>query len=1279
MADPLRERIAADAALGALRPLTDYERLFPGREPEVAAAWRAAGGGRSSGGSGPHLEDATRGEIGLEALRVTGHRRLELGEPIGAGGMGEVLAARDAVLRRPLALKRVLGGDAPAGSTEDRAPLVKRLLEEAQITAQLDHPGVVPVHELGVDDAGRPYFTMKRVHGHTLADVFRRDREGKGKTLPRTLQVFLRLCETLAYAHRKGVVHRDVKPANVMVGRFGEVYLMDWGLAKLRGDDDAPADRPTSSGATEVITTHRSERLRQGVDAALTMDDQVVGTLGYLAPEQLVGAPVDARTDIYAVGAMLYELLAGHPPYCDPDAAGDFGRMLTRMMKEPPTPLATRAPDAPAELVAITEKALARDPDLRFANAQELAEDLHAFLEGRVVRSHRTGLWIELRKWVGRNRWLAAGIVAVTLATIAATLAFAAQQRRAAVEIGRERDRAQSEAVLAQAERRRADGLRLAALSRLQTDDPGLALALAVEASRRAPSPAATSAVLEALRRHRELRCFFGHESYLSASAWTSDGARLVTGDEAGLVVVWDVAGDAPLHWLDGATEPVVGLAVEPGDRRIAVVHDGGPVRVWDMLSGREARSLAGPATSATFLAPERLVVAGVDGTLTLHDLAAERATVLDRGPGPTRIAAGLAVGGTRIAATGPKRLVLVEADGGTPVVVAGPDGATDPRAVVCAALGEVLVRWGPTDVRTYDLASGEERRRVGGGGTVTAAAYAADGSRLALGVRREGGPARVEVTDARSGAAVASLDLDASVALLVGRDGGTVVAVDRTLAVAAELGTAARAVTLRGHRYTVAQASLSPDGTMLATASHDMTARVWALRPESERRGLVARAAAGHRVLGWSDDGSRALVALPPTNGATTLEVVESKGGTVVARFEDVRGEVARGGLDATGGQAWWLAGRSWRVMDVATGATVRAADLAMAPQTDTAVWPSPDGQRVAAIVGDGLAVFDQASGVEVGRVAVGRAPMRPMWAPDAQHLIVAFPPAARSALFRFDVAESQREFTGHTGFVTDARVDATGRWVVSVAADTTARVFDAATGRTAHLFRGLPMRGARLAMGPRGDRVAITSSKLFLLRLLPEGRLEELATLDREAEEVLNFHPDGQRCWLLDAQQRVRFFDLDAAAEGRRALRRPILPVDGVTDYVADVDDPLDATWYARPDAWWSLERAERSLSRGAFDDADRALADAERQRPAWAAAALCRVRLAAARATAAGTPLDQAVPVLLERIEAARRVGADRVVLRRWNVTPAELERYVKDPQIAAALLRLQPTDR
>ncbi len=302
----------------------------------------------------------------------------------------------------------------------------------------------------------------------------------------------------------------------------------------------------------------------------------------------------------------------------------------------------------------------------------------------------------------------------------------------------------------------------------------------------------------------------------------------------------------------------------------------------------------------------------------------------------------------------------------------------------------------------------------------------------------------------------------------------------------------------------------------------------------------------------------------------------------------------------------------------------------------------------------------------------------MRPMWAPDARRLIVAFPPAARSALFRFDAPTSEREFVGHTGFVTDARVDTTGRWVVSVAADTTARVFDAATGRSVHMFRGLPMRGARLSMGPRGDRVAINSSKLLLLKLTSEGRLEEWATLDREADEVVGFHPDGARFWLLDAHHRVRVFELDAAAEGRKALRRPILPVDGVADYVPDAEDPLDAAWYARPDAWWSLERAERALSRGAFDDAARAVDDAARQRPSWGAPALLQVRLAAARATARGDSVDAAIRDLLERLEAARRQGADRSVRRRWNLTPPELQRYVGDARVAEALRRLHPDD-
>ena len=161
---------------------------------------------------------------------------------IARGGMGAIYKVRDKDLRRSLAMKVILGGE--SGHREPGEPVspefLNRFLEEAQITAQLAHPGVVPVHELGVDRTGRIYFTMSLVRGDTLSTIIRRTRAGRdGWTTSRALQVILRVCETMAFAHSKGVIHRDIKPANIMVGRFGETYVMDWGLAKVLGRPDS--------------------------------------------------------------------------------------------------------------------------------------------------------------------------------------------------------------------------------------------------------------------------------------------------------------------------------------------------------------------------------------------------------------------------------------------------------------------------------------------------------------------------------------------------------------------------------------------------------------------------------------------------------------------------------------------------------------------------------------------------------------------------------------------------------------------------------------------------------------------------------------------------------------------------------------------------------------------------------------------------------------------------------------------------------------------------------
>ena len=213
---------------------------------------------------------------------------------LGRGGMGVVERVYDQRLKRTLAMKLVLRG----GNEQQR---LARFLNEARITSQLDHPGIVPVHDVGVDPQGRAYFTMKLVSGVTLQTVYQRLGEGDPEwSQSRVLRVVERVCEALAFAHERGVIHRDVKPHNIMVGAFGEVHVMDWGLARRLADPDA--GEASASALAQVVD-------RQ-VD--LTLEGAAVGTPAYMSPEQAQGdlARMGPQADVYAVGALLYHLLA---------------------------------------------------------------------------------------------------------------------------------------------------------------------------------------------------------------------------------------------------------------------------------------------------------------------------------------------------------------------------------------------------------------------------------------------------------------------------------------------------------------------------------------------------------------------------------------------------------------------------------------------------------------------------------------------------------------------------------------------------------------------------------------------------------------------------------------------------------------------------------------------------------------------------------------------------------------------------------------------------------
>jgi eukaryotic-like serine/threonine-protein kinase len=289
--------------------------------------------------------------------------RYALGDMLGEGGMGVVHACRDRRIGRDVALKTVRSEHA------QRADLVTRFLREACVQGQLEHPAIVPVYDLGRDPEGNVYFTMKRVRGATFEQIFaalRDNDEHAARQFSRRklLTAFGSVCQALHFAHARGVIHRDLKPGNVMLGDFGEVYLLDWGLAKILG-------------GPELLEL---EGARAGGAAGKSIHGATMGTPGYMSPEQVQGDTVDARSDVYALGALLFEILAREPLHPTASREAAFASTLFGPDARP----SLRAPqlDLPPELDAICVRATALDPRDRYGSARLVVEAVERFLDG---------------------------------------------------------------------------------------------------------------------------------------------------------------------------------------------------------------------------------------------------------------------------------------------------------------------------------------------------------------------------------------------------------------------------------------------------------------------------------------------------------------------------------------------------------------------------------------------------------------------------------------------------------------------------------------------------------------------------------------------------------------------------------------------------------------------------------------------------------------------------------------------------------------------------------
>ena len=501
------------------------------------------------------LEGLPPASAGGSRLKVVAYQNYAVEAEVARGGIGRILRARDIYLNRPVALKEMLRHDA---ATQER------FVREARITARLQHPSIVPVYEAGKWPSGEPFYAMKLVTGQsfdrTMEDA--RTLDQRLALLPHVIAV----AEAMAYAHNERIVHRDLKPQNVLSGPFGETVVIDWGLAK-----DLTSEQPE-------LPVEGPNSMDVGLSPALTMAGAIVGTPAYMPPEQADGRVVDERADVYAIGAILYHLLAGRPPY-DGSRALDI---LRAVIAGPPEPIEVVQPGVPRDLATIVHKAMAHKRSLRYRTAAELAEDLRRFQTGQIVGAHHYSRRERLLRFSRKNSRV---LLVVATATLVLLVAMAASIQRivaARDDARKERDRAAS-AETREAER--ADRLTLVSARAAALTEPLESLAWLKTLSpsfrdaRRARLVAA-----DAISRGIP-RLLRGHTMAINRNMFSPDGKLIATSSDDHDIRLWDVSSGTS-RVLSGFSDEVWAIQFSPDSRLVVGGSKDGHVRAFDIVDG---------------------------------------------------------------------------------------------------------------------------------------------------------------------------------------------------------------------------------------------------------------------------------------------------------------------------------------------------------------------------------------------------------------------------------------------------------------------------------------------------------------------------------------------------------------------------------------------------------------------------------------------------------------------------------------------------------------------
>jgi eukaryotic-like serine/threonine-protein kinase len=968
---------------------------------------------------------------------------------LGRGGMGIVLRAYDPELRRTVALK-VLPPD--RADAKARA----RFVREAQAAAGLSHENIVPVHAVANPPDGPPYFVMPYVDGPTL----RQRIEAEGCLDPHeAARICQQAADGLAAAHAAGVVHRDVKPGNVLLERgTGRAKIMDFGLVRMS----------TAPWGT-------------------TQDGTISGTPEYMSPEQ-VRQPdhVDARSDVYSLGVTLYEALTGEVPF-----RGVAHLVLQQVLNEEPRPPRRLNDTIPRDLETICLKCLQKEPGRRYADTAALAEDLRRFLTGEPIQARPVGRAERLWRW-GRRNPLVASLVAALFLVLAAGLAGATSQwLRAEAKASAEAqarqevtDKAQELADKAQELKRRLYYNHIALAEReIFAHNPGRAEELLDECPEglRGWEWYYLKRLCHAtpLTLRLDQRTSWGRGFDL---AFSPDGRFLAAPRGEKDIKTWDVSTGQPVLTLRGHQDRVLRVAFRPDGRRLASTSADRTVRVWDTTTGQDVVLLRGheqPVHGVAFSPDGRhLASASLDHTVKLWD--ATTGALLHTFPAsfPRTIFVTLAFSpdGQFLAAPGVDQAVTVrEVSSGREVATLR--GHTDQVfSMAFSPDGRRLVTVGwEGAVKCWDLTAGgrgESALRFSVAGQSHAAwsvAFSADGRRLALGGAFADEAAHVY--DARTGQ-----DLFA----------------------------------LRGHRVRVVSVAFSPDGQLLASGSLDKTVKLWdtetgqevlTLRGHSNLIGHVLFDPGGRRLASSSEDGTVRVWDATPLEEDPRIRTLRGHAGVVYGLAFSPNGrQLASASGDKT-----------VKVWEVATGREVLSLQHG-GPVNSVAF--SPNGRRLASASEDKtVKLWDTETGKEVFTFKDFRGGVRCVaFSPDGQRLATT---DATENVQVWDASTGREVFPlrGHEAYVKFVAFSHDGKLLATCCVDGTVRLWDATTGREVHRFKHAT-RVQSMACSPDSGLLASGDADQ-MVKIWEMATHEELFGLAGHTNYVIAmaFNRDGRR----------------------------------------------------------------------------------------------------------------------------------------------------------------------